>query len=182
MTGLALGVIETIFVGAKSVSFLSHLGKDLVIKTLTTTTGSIISIIGYVTSTDKPYFNDIKYEFQKLDLQNTLSVVEKIIDEQNSSSDMKDSVKAAILGVNDILQDIHNELIVIKDAMDNHEKKYLQYWRSFNCSCNIDTIKEHDNILYKRYELLKDTLIIDMNTRENNNKKINKNNNFLDIC
>jgi len=155
-------VLKTIsaFIGGTPISFLTTLGKDVIIKTLTTTTNSIINLSKYMLYINKPYFTDVKLELEKMDINNGVSIIHELVKEQEKYENMNNSIKTSVLGVNDILIKIDNELQIIMDLMANHEKKYFKSFRTFNCDDNIKKIKCYDEILSKRYKLLKDCIMI----------------------
>jgi len=158
MASLTLGLIEALIFGAKNVSIMSTLGKDIVLKTLSLTSSSVIGGISWITSSDNPSFDKVKNQFEKMDLLHSVQVIENLILEQAYVDNLNTSVKKAIIGVNEILIKIDEELRIIQKEMEYHQTKYFKTWRSFNCSLNIKTIQKHHEILIKRYKLLMELL------------------------
>jgi hypothetical protein len=159
MNYLIINGIKTLLT-ASTMSFISTLGKDAIISTLSITTNSVISVSKYILNIDKPYFNDIKNNLENTDIYNTTLVINEIIGEQEKKQDMNNSIKRAIMGVNDILAKIDIELKTIQDEMNKHEKKFFKSLSKFNCTENINNILKYEKILMKRYDLLKDCLTI----------------------
>ena len=102
-------LITGLVLGTKASTMVSTLGTDIVIKTLTTTTSSIGSVISYLTTNTKPGANDITNTLAELDLEFTVNVIESVINDYKEK-ELSDSLKKIILGVNEILELIHKEL------------------------------------------------------------------------
>lgn len=152
-------LITGLVLGTKASTMVSTLGTDIVIKTLTTTTSSIGSVISYLTTNTKPGANDITNTLAELDLEFTVNVIESVINDYKEK-ELSDSLKKIILGVNEILELIHKELNAIKDAIEYHNSKYLNGWRSFSWNGNMDNIKKQNQVLKNRYQMLLDLLKI----------------------
>ena len=155
---LTLGLVENILVGGQAVSILSKVGTDLVITTLTSTTGAVCGALSYIYTSDQPGLHKVKDELEKIDLDHTVEVIRALVSEHDKNEEMKDSVKKALLGVNEVLSKIHNELMEIKKSIEKHNGKYFSSWRSFDCKCNIKTIIRHKELLDKRYKMFLELL------------------------
>ena len=153
METLATGLIGTVLVGGRVVSLLSMVGTDFIIKSLTLTTSGICSTIGNLVNRNEPYMETVVEQLVQLDLEHIATVIEELVKEQEGK-EAQTSVKKALVGVHVILDKIHNELTTIDNALDYHKTKYFNSWRSFDCSCNIKTIKNHSRILEYRYKIL----------------------------
>ncbi len=140
-------------------TIMSRVGTDFAVRTLTTTTSSICGLLSSLTSYENVGIDDIKNELSKIDLENKVMVIEELIREYEKK-EVRPSIKRAILGVNEILSKIHDELTTIKEAVEAHQKKYFNSWRSFDCKYNIRTLQKHKAILDERYDLLIDLLKI----------------------
>ena len=151
--------METLIFSGRALSIVSTVGTDFIIKTLTSTTASIASILTHLTYYDQPGVQGIIDELNKIDLEHMVSVIEELVKENNIEG-IKESVKKALLGVNKILENIHNELNSIKEAIDYHQTKYFANYRSFDCKTSINKIKKHKEILDQRYNILIDLLKI----------------------
>ncbi len=135
------------------------IGTDFVLKTATSTTSSIGAVLAYLTAYDQPRIQQVIDDLSEIDLEHTVKVIEEVVKEyEDNQANLKESVKKAILGVTQILEKIDGELQIIREAIEYHETKYFNSWRSFNCKCNIETIKKHKIILDKRYTILIDLL------------------------
>lgn len=175
MTSMIIGA-GALFVGMGGVSILTAIGKDLVCKTISSSTSTTIKALKYITNTDQPKFKETRDKFEKLDLEYTIGVIRELIKEQENKDSMKQSVKKSIMGVDEIINDINLELEVIKKGMDEHQKKYFTNWRTFNCNSNISKICSLKYVLDKRYTMLVDLLKI---YNSNNNENKNSNNKFI---
>ncbi len=163
--------MEALLLGAKGISVINQIGFDIVVGTLTTTTTSVVNGVKYLASYDQPGAKDVANTLAEIDLEFIVSVIDELVKEQSDSivnGSHVGSVTKALEGVNGILQSIDKELIVIKKALENHKTKYFNSWRTFDCSCNIETIKKHKVILDNRYKILTDLLkIYNKNVRTN---------------
>lgn len=157
--------------GLKFLPFLTTIGKDIIIKSITTTAQSIISISNSIKNNTQSSLTQIKNELDLIDINNSAHIICNLVSEQSDiimSSDknnMPNSLKRAIIGVNEILTKIEDELNIIYESINHHETKYFKNWRKFDCKCNIDSIKKYELILFKRYKLLKDTIMINMSNK-----------------
>ena len=86
-------------------TIMSRVGTDFAVRTLTTTTSSICSLLSHLTSYDTVGIDDIKNELFKIDLENKVMVIEELIREYEKK-EVRPSIKRAILGVNEILSKI----------------------------------------------------------------------------
>lgn len=159
--------MDTIVLSVKAISIFSTFGTNLILRTLTSTSGSICNMLVRLTAYDQPYAQDVVTKLNKIDLKFTVNILEQLVKE-NIDKDISVSVKQALLGVNDILLTIYNELREIQISLDKHEKKYFYKWRCFDCKCNINVIESHKRILDNRYKILIDLLkIYDINAIHN---------------
>lgn len=162
MANLAVGLAGSILMGSRAVSILSGVGTNLLVSTITTTTSSVCGIVRSISSSNQPGLEYVKAELEKIDLEHNVTVIQELIDEQKVAKDeeVKNSVKQALIGVNQILEKIHKELKTIQEAMNHHQTKYFNGWRSFNCKCSIKNIIKHKELLDTRYKMLVDLLKI----------------------
>jgi hypothetical protein len=154
-----MALLTGIVMGTKASAFVSTVGTDVVIRTLTTTTSSIGSVISYLTTNNRPCANDITNTLTELDLEFTVNVIDSVVNEYEDK-ELSSAIKKVILGVNDILESIHKELNAIKDAIEYHNSKYFKGWRSFSWTGNMGNIKKHNQVLKSRYQMLLDLLKI----------------------
>jgi len=154
-----MSLIETVVIGAKATTLVSAIGTDVLIGTVTTTTTSIINMIGYLTTNTQPGINDILNTIKKIDLEFTVNIIEQLVKEQEGKM-LCDSIKKALLGVNEVLGWIHKELDSIKQAIEYHHTKYFNNWRIFVWNGNISIIQTYNDILKNRYSILFELLKI----------------------
>jgi hypothetical protein len=154
-----MSILGTVLLGANAATVVNKLGTDVIITAVTTSTGAIGRVLGYITSMDHLGVEDIKKKLEDIDLEFFINVLDQLVKEQKDKKTVK-SVKIALIGMNKILEEIHKELNTIKESIEYHQSKYFPSWRSFNCGYNIDSIKKHKDLLYQRYEILTDLLTI----------------------
>jgi len=159
---MTLGLVDTLILGGKTTQIASNIGTNLIISTITTTTTAIINVLDYLTTSTYYKTNGISElitNIQEMDLEFTIVVIEQVIREQNDKQ-LPESIKRALLGLNDILTQIHIELNTIKESIENHTKKYFNNWRYFQCNITTITIRKHYEILKSRHTILFDLLKI----------------------
>jgi hypothetical protein len=155
---LGLGLLQTVLLGSGPVNLISRLGTDVIGSAIGVTTTSIVGVLGSLTALDNPKMQDFQKVIEDIDLEFVIQNLDKLIKEQ--PDDCPESVKHALMGVNDVLVNIDGELKIVKDAFEFHQSKYWNSWRAFDCKCNIETIKKHSELLHKRSVVLKDLLKI----------------------
>jgi len=153
------GLLTTVVAGSTALSLLGTIGGPLLVQAITATTGSIIGSVKYVTSSNKPGLKEISKALKDIDLEFFIGVLEELVKEQENKANTE-SIKKALCGVQEILQNIEKELQIIKDDIEIHNSKYISGWRSFNCTCNIESIHLNKKILDQRYNTLVDLLKI----------------------
>ncbi len=149
--------MNTIVVGVSTVSLLSCIGNDLISRTIKRTSDSICSVCRYLTNYDEPYAYDVVNKLKKIDLEFTVSVLQKFV-EENKDKEYSDSIKESLLKINEILQIICGQLNDVKESIEDHQAKYLYKWRSLDCKANISSIEKNKKILDNRYQILMDLL------------------------
>ena len=167
MNTLATGLLQTVILSSKATSVVSNIGTDLIIGTITTTTSSIGNMIKYLAISTQPGVSDLLDLISSLDFEFTMSIIEQLVREQEGKQ-INESVKKALIGVSEILDLIHSELSSVKKAIEYHNTKYFNGWRSFSWEGNIETIKKHNFILSHRYKMLFDLLKIYNNPQYTN--------------
>ena len=145
-------------IGTSAPRIITTVGTDIAIRTLTTTTSSIGSLISYLT-TNNNSSSDINSTLISLDLEFTISIIENVVKEYDEK-ELNEPLKKALLGVHEILELINKELNLIKEAIEYHNSKYFKNWRSFSWSGNTEAIKQHNNTLKSRYSMLLELLKI----------------------
>ena len=101
----------------------SKIASEILITTMSLTASSLYKLIKFIMNENNQGLKDIQDTLESLDLEYYINVISKLIKEHNHLSDQKSSVNEALLGLTKILQKIHNELIIIKEAYDIHKKK-----------------------------------------------------------
>jgi len=155
---LAPALVSSVIFGARTLNFMNSVGVEVIGKAVNVTTGSIGSLVSQLMHSKEPDVVHIQKTLEEIDMEFKISVLEELIKEQHGVAPI--SLKKALLGVSDVLVKIDAELKTIKQALDYHQTKYFKNWRSFDCSCNIQTIKHHSRILDERSKVFTDLLKI----------------------
>ena len=153
------GIIETALIGSKVAILASTVGTDILIKTVTSTSSSIVSMTSYLMTSSQPGINEIVSTLKKIDLEFTVGIIEELVKEQDGK-ELEESIKKAMIGVNETLSLIHQELDSMKQAIEYHNTKYFNGWRGFSWTGNVNNIKDHNEILKNRYMILFELLKI----------------------
>ena len=159
MTEVLVGLVGSALIGGKAATIINTVGTELVIGTVTSSTHAIRSMLTYFTTSTQPGISDIITELKNIDLEFTILIIEQVVLEQDSKN-LPASITKALIGVNEILTLIREELNKIKESIDYHNTKYWSNWRSFASNCNMAQIKKHDDILKYRYGVLTELLKI----------------------
>lgn len=152
-------MMNTVMYGTKILSFVNTMSAGLIIKTLTVTTRSIYDMIRYISSSNEPKLQEVIGDIKQLDIEFSVSVIENFIKEYEHEN-LSDAIKRAMLGVNESLEVINEQLISIKELIHEHNSKYFSSWRSIDCSENMSKIKDAKHILNSRYKILMTLMMI----------------------
>jgi hypothetical protein len=160
MGTLATSLITTVILSSKATRVISNIGTDLVLSTISNTTYSMGQMISYFTTNNQYGIDKVVDTLNDIDLEFTIVIIDELIKEL-SNKELTNSVKKAIIGVNEILEIIHKELDNIKLAIEYHKTKFFCNWRalSYDHQC-FNLIKKHNNILKHRYQILIELLTI----------------------
>ncbi|ARF11394.1 hypothetical protein Klosneuvirus_1_251 [Klosneuvirus KNV1] len=148
---VATSIIGTALITSPTV--VASVGTNLIIGTIATTASSIGSLIKYLTTNTSPGINDILTFLASIDLEFTIGIVEQVVKELDQEN-ISESLNKAIIGVNEILTLIHQELTTVKAAIEEHNSKYFNGWRAFKWTGTLDNIKKHNEIFKHRYGIL----------------------------
>jgi hypothetical protein len=155
--------MTSLILTAQTLNFINKIGIETIITMISTSTTSITNIFSYITRLDnnKNNYNltTIKQDIINLDLEFIISVISQLIKEQTLNNS-KESIKHALIGVNNILLEINRELLIIKESIDYHYKKYFSSMRSLDCNISMNLLKQHKLILSSRYKILSNLLQI----------------------
>lgn len=156
---LALGLVETAIFSGKALTAINTAGTNLIINTITTTTTSIFGVLKTITTTSGPKVKEYIDQIKVIDLEFTITILDQLVKEQEDKV-LQESVKRALVGVNEILLNIHKELKILEESIRYHNTKYFNDWRSFSSTASIELIKQHNDILKNRYNMLFELLKI----------------------
>lgn len=160
MNLLVATLLDSLLFSTTITSELTLITASVLITALTTTTSQIFTLVNQMTSTKNSTYNKIINRLHEEELCTFISIIDELVKEQSDKTILKNSVKKAILSVNEILLLIKEELLLIQKKVNKHNEKYFSYWRYFNCDYNIDRIFSHHKKLTKRYNMLIDLLKI----------------------
>jgi len=134
-------------------------------RTLNAITSSIGNLISNITTYESSKINirSVKESIEYMDLDYKINVIKTVVKEIEARGNISDSVKLALMGINEVLDRINDELGTVQKAIEYHNSKYFCGYRSFNCSCNIEQIIKHNEILDSRYRILLDLIKLRMN-------------------
>jgi lysophospholipase L1-like esterase len=149
--------MNTLLYTSNMISLVNTMGTNLIIKSLTTTTSSLCSLVVYLTATNHP---QIIKKIKKLDLPYKVSIIGNVLTEYKTDEIQSIAIKQSIIGVQEILEMINNELITLKDIIDTHNSKYFSNWRYLDCYVNVKLLKKYNKILDNRYKMLIELLQI----------------------
>ena len=153
---------STIMLGSKIASVVGIYGTDIIGKTLTTTTKSIVNVIIHLTTNEYPNSKDVRSLIFELDIEIKMKIIKALVDELNNNNikNLHKYVKISLDSLTEITEKIHFELKKIKEKIDYHNSLYFNNWRTLNCESNLINIKKYNNLLDKRIDLLTKMLSI----------------------
>lgn len=141
-----------------TMAVLSAVGTSCLVNTLTSTTWSIYNSVQHLAQYDQPGIDDVINQLQIIDISHTIEIIEDIVKLFDDDDNLPLHIKKAVYGIETILDKIQRNLVKIDEAIVYHRTKFFGKWRVFSCDCHIDTIKQYNKLLNKRYNLLFDCL------------------------
>jgi len=136
-----------------SSTLISFIGKDVILQTINKTCSSIIVILNYLIY-DCNNFSEIKQTIELLDINNKISVINLIIEENIEKYSDKKSINLVFNSIKQILELLNDELFSLKNKIEGHKKLYFSNFRKINLENEMKSINNHNNILDKRFNLL----------------------------
>lgn len=152
--------MEAIMLGGKAVHFVGAVGTDLIFTAVRTTSNGIIGGVNYINSSDKSGIGHLKAAIEMLDIDNKVNIINAFAHELDGE-DLHNSLKLALVAVENILHKIDNEIKLITKTIEEHNSLYFSYWRSLDYSANLANLKVHNSILDARLDLLLKLLQVD---------------------
>ncbi len=118
---------------------------------------SIYNTTDYIINGSHP---EISEKLNKLDISNTIKIIEALIIELHESEKYKykKSIQISLESIHSTINKIEKELQIIKIECDYHITKYFNYWRTPNCVDNLKNVETLTNLLNERINLLKDII------------------------
>jgi hypothetical protein len=152
---------STIIFGSKIASVVGMVGTDIIGKTLTTTTKSIMNVIYHLTTTEYPNSKDIRCIIFDSDIEIKMKIIKALVDElNNNNKHVYKYVKISLDSLTEITEKIHIELNKIKEKIDYHNSLYFSSWRTLDCNYYLNNLKKYNILLDKRIDLLTKLLSI----------------------
>lgn len=130
--------------------------SDIISKTVGSTVNTFYNFINYISS--ETNHAKIFHELFKLDLEYRISIIDELVKDSCNIDNIL--IHKAILGLNEILNNINKELQQIDEMIRMHNKKYFSNWRDFNCDELVHSVKHHSDVLNKRYKMLIELLAL----------------------
>lgn len=146
----------------KTLSIFSQASTSVIINTMKSTSTSILSIINIMRKSNINFkeYDDVLIE---TDIEFIVTILDSLIEDYNAKDQCR-TIKMALISLHEILVQIHNDLIIINDAIHTHKLKYFNYFRTFKCDCDLDKLRINNSILNNRYKMLFDLLKLYSNT------------------
>jgi BMFP domain-containing protein YqiC len=129
-------------------SLTTFIGKDVIFKALSKSTGGIIRSINYLIKQE--IHPPLEQELKKLDLIPCISVFAAIAQEEK---ELDNSLHIALNYVHTTIADINKLLHEIQTEIKQHEQKWFATWRTPDVYSNLDQVKELKVLLDKRIKL-----------------------------
>ena len=111
---------------------------------------SINNVYSYLNSTNH---NSIKESLNELDIKEKTLIVESLLHELKTKI-IKKSVKYSMNSVGHTIEEINNLLNELKSRIEYHQTKYFCNYRSFDTDDILQNLKNKNNILNNRLDLL----------------------------
>jgi len=165
-----MAVVSTILFGKQIISMV---GGDILLNTITYSASNIYSILTKLTRLREK--NDITEYLMQSDLEKTLIVIDTLIKSMVNKK-LSSPIRVAIQNLTDILAITEKELNDIHEKLEYNESLYvLRSWRSYDCTLNLDRIKQYAQLLDKRLDLVIKLFSINDNISDiDNNLYLNK--------
>ena len=143
----------SLIIAGGTTTLISFIGKDIILKTINQSCSSIIILLNYLIY-DCNNFYEIKQKLELLDINNKISVINLIIEENIEKYSDKKSINLVFNSIKEILEQLNNELSGLKNKIEDNKQLYFSYFRKINLNTEIKSIENHNNILDKRFDLL----------------------------
>jgi hypothetical protein len=142
---------------------LTEIGFATILGTVSAMTGtasSIYNLLYGITKYSGPGKSKIINTLIKLDIETTVRLVDSLLKEIPKDKMGSVTIKQSIESLHEIIASIEKELSVIFSRLNYNEKIWLKYWRSYDCSNNLDRLNTYKSILDNRLKIFFDLLNI----------------------
>ena len=159
MASIAVGLIQSITLGGQAVSLLSLVGSDVILNSLVNSSNAVMNTVMNIMIYDSVDILHYTNKIQQLDLQYTVTIINELIVNYNKT-EMTNVIKKALIGLTEILDLIHDQLLKVKESIDNHQKKWFNSYRNFECKCSLITLENYSKTLDRRFNIFVEMLKI----------------------
>ena len=87
----------------KFIPFIATISTNYAIDSVKSSTKSMLNLCSHIISSDKPHYTQVKSELESLDIYNSVCIIYELVVEQKKYDKLPNSIKRAIISVNDIL-------------------------------------------------------------------------------
>lgn len=142
--------------GVEVISIMNTFSRGVILKSLSYTMNGVLKSISYVTEYDQPSVKEVVKELVNIDLEHKIKLIQILVTELEQLKEhfKSETIDFALQSLTEQMQLIQNDLNDIKDAIDNHGKKYFADWRCLSCGSMINSIAKKKAVLDSRYEEL----------------------------
>ena len=138
---------------------LIYIGFPAMMKSITGITSNIITLLGFI-NMNQPRC-DITKVLRKYDLEKTIILLHKIIEEIPKYYEITESIMISLKNVEEIIEQIEKELKIIQEKIIYNSSLYFfSNLRVYSFQENIDSIEIGSEILERRKENLFRTISI----------------------
>lgn len=150
-------------------STLGTIGTNVIVSTISTTITSIIISLKTIAGcyVNHPTITNVLDNLNNYDFEFKTSILRHIIEEHKHLNSI-DSIKESLLGVNEVLSEIHIQVAELEKCILDHNKKYFTSWRTFEWNGNVKIFTNLNEKLDRRCNYLFDILKIYSNKKPSN--------------
>lgn len=148
---LALFLATNVISNSKT---LSHLGFEIILSTITKSSKIIINTLQSLFTEDNSNIKHINIELKKMDIEFFIKIINQIIIEQQNENlnNNIESIKLLLLGIDELLTNISNELLLLYNLYQKYNNSYFNFWKSFHY--DLTNIQKNYKLLHKRYKIM----------------------------
>ena len=140
----------------------SLIGKDLITKAISESSGSIYNLLYGIID-----YRDLSIEslINELDIENKINIVELLVN-QIKCNNVSKLILTSLSGLHEIILNIRENLNQISKIIDLHKQKYFNYWRSLEITKQTRDLYSNVKILNSRLDMFMKILSIPSNLQK----------------